>query len=125
MFGVLPAYGPVDRQSEPSLRCVEPHTGAVEEGRTSWPPERGASRVNIARRQQQSVLARIKAGIAHVVQVAAEQAQGAEVTVLLGVWGEVQARARPLAGWCLSLRDVGEVLALDHGLVLAKRTLCS
>ena len=40
-------------------------------------------------------------------------------------WGDVQARARQLAGLCLSLRDVGEVLALDSGAVWAKSTLCT
>jgi hypothetical protein len=39
------------------------------------------------------------------------------------VWGDVQERARHLAGLCLSLRDVSEVLALDNRQPLARSTL--
>jgi len=38
-------------------------------------------------------------------------------------WGDVQERARELAGLCLSLRDVREVLAADSGRALAPSTL--
>jgi transposase-like protein len=38
-------------------------------------------------------------------------------------WGDVQERARELAGLCLSLRDAGEVLARESGQVLARGTL--
>lgn len=38
-------------------------------------------------------------------------------------WGDVQERARQLAGLCLSLRDAGEVLALDNEQPVARSTL--
>lgn len=38
-------------------------------------------------------------------------------------WGDLQERARQLAGLCLSLRDVREVLALDNGQSVARSTL--
>lgn len=38
-------------------------------------------------------------------------------------WGDVQERGRQLAGWCVSLRDGREVLAMDNGQPVACSTL--